>query len=143
MPGDDLPDTFSEARRQGKATEYREARRSSKKDRLDTNSFLREDVGPGRMIAAKEVQKPAVFRNLSLRIRGAVGRDIKALVRLERDESGVETKLDLQEGSNSFSPTKLFTELKKGDFLEVKLITEGEDVTPLKEVLTTLTTLHD
>lgn len=143
MPGDDVPETYREARHQGRVDEYREAQKPSKRDQIATDSFLREDIGPGKMLAAKEIKNPGRLKTISIRVRGVVGEGLRALVRLKRGNSGVETELELEEGVNSYSPDKMFVELEHSDFLTVELITKTEEVTPLKEVLTTITTLHD
>lgn len=145
MPGDGIPDTYREARKAGKLEEFRAQNSSSKKAKAstDTNSFLREDIEPGGLLAAKQVRRICSLQQISFRVEGLVPTGGKAVLTFERNEEKLVTETPLKEGSNEWNPSSLWNKLKPGDFLQITLKTEGEDVTPLKKVLTTLVVTHD
>lgn len=143
MPGEELPSSFREAREEGRVQELREKERGSKNRTTDTDSFLREDVAPGSVLAAKEVRKPCRLEEISFRVEGLVGRGAKAVLSLERGEDTVAAEKQISEGSTTWNAPKFWNELKKEDFLQITLKTESEDVTPLQKVLTTFIVTHD
>lgn len=148
MPGDIENLSYREAREAGRLQEWidEENRRKfgpPEEKKTETDAFVREQVAPGSVLAAKEFQANARLEAISIRVKGVVAERTVVEATLERDGQSVKMELPISEGTNTLELGSLVEEFRAQDLLELTLVAKGDDVSPVQRVITTFVVTHD